>query len=85
MGRGVDGVADYTQEQWDTLKTLIEGLQRKYPEARVVGHNEVSGRTSVKCPGWDVKKWIQMADTQLISKDPHAHPETASPQTPPVS
>jgi N-acetyl-anhydromuramyl-L-alanine amidase AmpD len=88
MGTGVDGVADYTPEQWGTLKDLVDGLCRKYPEALVVGHNEVAGRASVRCPGWDVKKWFQTSTTRIIHKketnDQPPHSETDGPQTPPI-
>ena len=47
-------VENFTDEQWLMLTRLVDGLTAKYPEARVIGHNDVSSKT---CPNFDVGEW----------------------------
>lgn len=47
--------ANYTNEQWSALDGLIHRLTREYPNAEVMGHNDLySGKA---CPCFDVKAW----------------------------
>lgn len=46
--------ANYTPAQWATLERTIRALVKKYPGARVAGHNEFAAKA---CPCFDVKKW----------------------------
>ena len=44
----------FSGEQMYTLGILVRYLMRDYPNAKVLGHNEVSNKT---CPNFDVQKW----------------------------
>lgn len=46
--------ANFTPAQWATLKRLVLDLLKKYPGARVAGHNEFAARA---CPCFDVREW----------------------------
>lgn len=63
------GTDRYTPEQWVSLKLLVEAMGRKYPQARVVGHRDLSpdqNRNGIvepsewlkTCPGFDVGAWL---------------------------
>lgn len=51
IGRG-----GYDDDQWFSLECLIHNLILKYPEAKVLGHNEISSKT---CPNFDVQYWLK--------------------------
>ena len=46
--------ANFTSQQWTALLDLIKQLKTNYPEADVIGHNEISEK---ECPSFDVQKW----------------------------
>ena len=46
--------ANFTAQQWTALLDLIKQLKIQYPEADVIGHNEISEK---ECPSFDVQKW----------------------------
>lgn len=50
------GTNKYDVDQWSVLDNLIRKLCIKYPEAKVIGHNEISKKT---CPGFDVQWWLK--------------------------
>ena len=56
LGVCIIGTDIYSKEQWSTLENLVRELLIKYPDAEVIGHNEVSDKT---CPGFDVQWWIK--------------------------
>lgn len=45
---------DFTDAQWEMLRILVDGLQTRYPDAKVIGHNEISEKA---CPSFDVGEW----------------------------
>lgn len=50
------GTDEFTDDQLDSLYRLILSLKDKYPQARVIGHNQISSKS---CPGFDVQKWLK--------------------------
>ena len=57
----VGGMADdnsaennFTDHQWIALLVLVKELQDEYPDANVIGHNEISEK---ECPSFDVQEW----------------------------
>ncbi len=51
------GEGSYTFDQWDTLRILVDYLTGLYPDALVVGHNDLDKNKT--CPMFDVKAWYQ--------------------------
>ena len=47
---------NFTEEQWVTLKALVERLTELYPDAEVLGHRDLP-KVSKDCPSFDVKQW----------------------------
>ena len=45
---------NFTAQQWTALLDLVKQLKSNYPEADVIGHNEISEK---ECPSFDVQKW----------------------------
>ena len=45
---------NFTDKQWTTLLDLIKQLKVEYPDAKIIGHNEISEK---ECPSFDVQKW----------------------------
>ena len=45
---------NFTAQQWTALLDLVKQLKVDYPDADVIGHNEISEK---KCPSFDVQKW----------------------------
>ena len=56
-GMDKDGKAavNYTDKQMTSLAVLVGGLESRYPNAFVCGHNDLT--KSKTCPNYDVKKW----------------------------
>tara|TARA_R110002167_G_C12706374_1_gene654688 strand:- start:8103 stop:8489 length:387 start_codon:yes stop_codon:yes gene_type:complete len=55
LGVCLIGTDKFTIEQWSILENLVRKLLIKYPQSKIIGHNEVSDKT---CPGFDVQKWL---------------------------
>ena len=55
-GMADDGSAqdNFTDQQWTALLAKIKDLLVSYPDADVIGHNEISEK---ECPSFDVQKW----------------------------
>ena len=45
---------NFTPQQWESLLHLLKRLKAHFPEAKIIGHNEVSNKA---CPSFDVQKW----------------------------
>lgn len=51
-GRGEN---NFTEEQFEALHGLIEGLRLTWPDAKVVGHRDLTN--SKECPAFDAIAW----------------------------
>jgi len=51
------GTDQFTKGQWLALTHLTYELQDQFPNARIVGHNELN--PSKPCPGFDVQEWLE--------------------------
>jgi N-acetyl-anhydromuramyl-L-alanine amidase AmpD len=45
---------NFTAQQWTALLDLVKQIKVDYPEANVIGHNEISKK---ECPSFDVQQW----------------------------
>tara|TARA_Y100001938_G_scaffold114805_1_gene157850 strand:+ start:87 stop:449 length:363 start_codon:yes stop_codon:yes gene_type:complete len=45
---------NFTPHQWIALIMEIKKLSEMYPEAKIIGHNEISEK---ECPSFDVQQW----------------------------
>ena len=45
---------NFTAQQWTALLDLVKQLKTNYPDAEIIGHNEISEK---ECPSFDVQKW----------------------------
>jgi N-acetylmuramoyl-L-alanine amidase len=45
-----------TPEQTVSLIKLLQVLRQKYPNAKIIGHNEISDKA---CPSFDVQEWLK--------------------------
>lgn len=63
------GTDQFTQSQWFSLRDLVGMLRKQYPDARVVGHRDLSPDQNKNgivesfewlktCPGFDVATWL---------------------------
>ena len=46
---------NFQSEQWATLYNLIVDLKEKFPDVKIMGHNEVSSKA---CPSFNVQEWL---------------------------
>ena len=51
---------NFTSEEWESLKKVLEELVIKYPEARIVGHYELDERKT--CPNFNVREYLLNED-----------------------
>ena len=51
---------NFTGEQWESLKKVLEELVIKFPEARIVGHYELDERKT--CPNFNVREYLLNED-----------------------
>ena len=55
LGVCLIGRDEFTHNQHQGLHILLESLLIDYPDAKVIGHNEVSSKT---CPNFNVQNWL---------------------------
>jgi len=55
-----EGEDNFTGEQWESLKKVLEELVIKYPEARIVGHYELDERKF--CPAFNIREYLLNED-----------------------
>ena len=48
---------NFTSDQLEALYELVTDLQKKYPDAQVLGHRDLKGVTK-ECPSFDVRDWL---------------------------
>lgn len=48
---------NFTQEQFDALKILLNSWQQQFPSAEIVGHRDLDDGKA--CPSFDVRKWVR--------------------------
>ena len=69
LGVCMVGTDKFSAAQWQTLRELITSLCKKFPDARVVGHRDLSPDQNKNgvvekfewlkiCPGFDVAAWL---------------------------
>jgi len=69
LGICLVGTDQFTLDQWNTLRDLVSRMQTRLPDARIVGHRDLSPDTNGNgvvekfewlktCPGFDVAAWI---------------------------
>jgi len=60
---GIDGNGspedNFTPEQYGTLKRVLDEMVELYPEAKIIGHNEVA-MPAKACPSFDVQKKLPL-------------------------
>ena len=55
LAGGFGGTDYYTNEQWESLLVLIEGLRSTYGATGIYGHNDFTDTKT--CPNFDVEDW----------------------------
>jgi len=55
-----EGEDNFTGEQWESLKKVLEEQVIKYPEARIVGHYELDERKT--CPNFNIREYLLNED-----------------------
>ena len=51
---------NFSAEQWESLKTELTRLVKKYPDARIVGHYDLDKHKT--CPNFDVQDYLLHED-----------------------
>lgn len=61
IGIALQGTDKYTQAQFDSLKDLLQNLQRSYPKAKISGHYQWPSAVQQKksCPNIDIPQYLQ--------------------------
>lgn len=47
----------YTTQQWRSLHIFVEWMQRRYPDAEIMGHRDLPN-VAKACPSFDVRAWM---------------------------
>lgn len=57
------GTDEYTEQQWASLEGIVSLLKHKYPDADVMGHNDLTDQKT--CPNFNVLEWWNDARHKL--------------------
>jgi N-acetylmuramoyl-L-alanine amidase len=57
LGICLIGTDKFSAGQWAALRRNVQGLQKQFPNARIVGHRDLPG-VAKSCPGFDVAAWL---------------------------
>ena len=57
LGVCLIGKDNFTENQFNSLKKVLQHWKKKYPNAKIVGHNEFE-YTNKTCPNFDLKGWL---------------------------
>ena len=47
---------NFTEDQWLALGATVDMLTHRFPDAEVIGHNEISEKD---CPSFNVREWYE--------------------------
>jgi N-acetyl-anhydromuramyl-L-alanine amidase AmpD len=53
---------NFTTEQFDSLKDLVEYLRRMFPDTKIMGHRDLiklTGASPKSCPSFEVSDWLR--------------------------
>ncbi len=59
LGVCLIGRNKFTENQFSSLKKVIQDWKIKYPKAEIVGHNQIT-KSNKTCPNFNVKEWCQI-------------------------
>ena len=64
-----------TDAQEEALKLYVKDFQQRFPEVKIVGHNELADKD---CPSFDVQQWLSEINRkpEVITVIPDTIPET---------
>lgn len=46
-----------TQEQLQALETYVKDFHSRFPNVKIIGHNQISAKA---CPSFDVQQWLKI-------------------------
>lgn len=64
LGVCLIGRKKFTKNQFSSLRLVIKDWKKKYPNAKIVGHYEITN-SSKTCPNFNVKKWCEENEFQI--------------------
>lgn len=73
QGRWPKPEANFTEAQWEALDTLVDQMLEKFPDAKVIGHNEVAKKA---CPSFNVQEWMAERKLDETTNDGRSGPPT---------
>lgn len=63
LGVCLVGRSKFTNQQFSSLKNIIQDWKKKYPKIRILGHRDAI-ETNKTCPNFDVKEWCSREGIQ---------------------